>query len=100
MTETKCEAPEPLVTNLIEATQFLLNQYGNAIAKQDKDDVQEVIERLQIHDRDSSRHVEMMERRMNILTKRLAEAKGQTGRMDIPWVRQELSMLKWAKARM
>jgi hypothetical protein len=94
------DEPLHLVTDLIEAAQYLVNQYSNVLSKEDKDDVQEVIEQLQIHDRDISRRVDMMERRAAILEKRLEESKGQTGRLDIPWVRQELSMLRWMRKRL
>ena len=93
------EQQPQLVTNLIEAAQYLVNQYNNVISKTDRDDVQGVIEQLQVHDRNASNHIAMMDRRIGILSKRIGEAKGQPDRLDIPWVRQELSMLKWMKAR-
>ena len=42
------EQQPQLVTNLIEAAQYLVNQYNNVISKTDRDDVQGVIEQLQV----------------------------------------------------
>ena len=90
-----------LVSDVMEVLELIVNQYGNVIPKTDVDAAHSIIERLQIHDKDSGRHVNMLERRLNNLQLRLKEAEdlGQMDRPDIPWVKQEVKAIRWALSR-
>lgn len=92
-----------LVTDLIEAVQLLINQNAEVLPPEDVRLVTAAITRLQKHDRDCDRHLAMNDRCITRMKARIKQAEDEgteATRMDIPWVRQELSYHLWARARM
>ena len=86
-----------LVSDVVEQLEFICEQY--TVPVHVKEESRKIIDRLAKHDKGLNGHVFMLERRMAVLEKRLEESKGDKTRLDIPWVRQELSMLRWMKVR-
>jgi hypothetical protein len=91
-----------LVSDLIEAVRFLIDQNAETLPPEDVRVVTSAIARLEKHDRDSDRHLQMAERCITRMRARIKQAEDEgtvDTRMDIPWVRQELAYHLWAKAR-
>jgi hypothetical protein len=101
--EQEREDGTTLVYDVVEQLKFIMDQYGKLLPAHVHAETTRVINRLEQHDKKSDGHLFMLERRMSILEKRLKEAiddGDEKTRLDIPWVRQELSMLRWMKARL
>lgn len=102
MNDEQQKEPVRLVSALRDALKYVVTEYGKHMTEADKSDCLQVIAELEEHDRDLTSHVFMLDRRISTLARRIVEAKKSgeiEARTDIPWVRQELSMLRWAAKR-
>ena len=89
-----------LVSDVVEQLEFICDQYP--LPAHVVESSRKIINRLEKHDKGMNGHLFMLNRRMTVLAKRLKEAEeggDMAERPDIPWVRQELSFLRWAERR-
>ncbi len=90
------------VYNIVEQLQFILDQYGDLLPAHVVAEARKSIAVLDVYDKKLSNHLFIVDRRMASLEKRIKEAEDSgeiATRTDIPWVRQELAMLKWVRNR-
>jgi hypothetical protein len=91
----------PRVSNVKDALRFLLDQYGDRIARADSDDARAVLAELDEWDARAEERRLMLDRRLAVLQKRLQEGEVDTRpRPDLHWVKAEIAALTWVKGRM